>query len=517
MLLFVCNEITREENTHSSESLSHRVMFWTVVLVVLLVTIAWFLYRSTSQSPSTLPGPAPQWLLGNLRNTGITSGRVAFHEALANLKETYGDAYSFWMGPYEGVVLSRLEDVRHVFADRQTYDQSERTTSSFGVLFPTGLIALRGDDWKRHARFMLPMFRRAKVLPYLDTIVRCIDQFVDEQFVPRDGQIHADLVVQTQRCLLNVIAFVAFDFDLEKASAKGADLGKAINDFVHYGNQFVLSAGIPLWLGKLLLMIHWRFRRAIRIMKHHVMNIITDQMKRQERESSKPKSLIASLVSALKSEAGGGGGALSLNELFDEVSLSILAGFETTATTTSWFIYYMSKHPDIQQKIKDELKEHHLTSDTPLTQDVLDSLVYADCVVKEVLRAAPIGAAVSRQATRDDRIDSIPIKKGQLVIIATQNLHADPRYWKLDPKKFLPERFLDEDKYPPNGAYLPFGGGHRACAGQEFALFELKTIFVRLMQRLTFEDPGDEANNSGGFSQRITCFPKHLAVRVRVD
>jgi hypothetical protein len=37
------------------------------------------------------------------------------------------------------------------------------------------------------------------------------------------------------------------------------------------------------------------------------------------------------------------------------------------------------------------------------------------------------------------------------------------------------------------------------------------------MQRVTFEDPGDEANNSGGFIQRITCFPKHLAVRVRVN
>jgi cytochrome P450 len=64
---------------------------------------------------------------------------------------------------------------------------------------------------------------------------------------------------------------------------------------------------------------------------------------------------------------------------------------------------------------------------------------------------------------------------------------------------------------------MPFGGGHRACAGQDLAFFELKIAITRLMQRVTFEDPGAEADNSGGCIQRITCFPKNLAVRVRVN
>jgi hypothetical protein len=45
----------------------------------------------------------------------------------------------------------------------------------------------------------------------------------------------------------------------------------------------------------------------------------------------------------------------------------------------------------------------------------------------------------------------------------------------------------------------------------------LKIAVARLMQRVAFEDPGDEANNTGGYIQRITCFPKHLAVRVRMN
>ena len=62
----------------------------------------------------------------------------------------------------------------------------------------------------------------------------------------------------------------------------------------------------------------------------------------------------------------------------------------------------------------------------------------------------------------------------------------------------------------------PFGGGHRACAGQELAWLELKTIIVRMMQRVTLEDTG-LPDNSGGFDQQLVCYPKHLAVNVRVD
>ncbi|CAF4184210.1 unnamed protein product, partial [Adineta steineri] len=75
----------------------------------------------------------------------------------------------------------------------------------------------------------------------------------------------------------------------------------------------------------------------------------------------------------------------------------------------------------------------------------------------------------------------------------------------------------NEDKNPPRYAYLPFGGGHRTCIGQDLALLELKTAITRLMQRITIEDPGKEANNSGGFIQRVTCYPKHMAVRVIID
>jgi cytochrome P450 len=64
---------------------------------------------------------------------------------------------------------------------------------------------------------------------------------------------------------------------------------------------------------------------------------------------------------------------------------------------------------------------------------------------------------------------------------------------------------------------MSFRGEHRTCIGQDLALLELRTAVIRLIQCVTIENAGEEANNSSGFVQHITCFPKHMAVRVTID
>jgi cytochrome P450 len=133
-----------------------------------------------------------------------------------------------------------------------------------------------------------------------------------------------------------------------------------------------------------------------------------------------------------------------------------------------------------------------------------------------VLRLAPIASATTRIALRDTIVDNVPIRRGQTVLIALSSINKDSRYWRhADPKEFVPERFLGEDKNHSACAFLPFGGGHRACIGQELARFELKLIIIRLMQRsITFDDT---PANTGGYEEQLTCYPKVMAVRVHFD
>ena len=72
------------------------------------------------------------------------------------------------------------------------------------------------------------------------------------------------------------------------------------------------------------------------------------------------------------------------------------------------------------------------------------------------------------------------------VLIPVYALHRDEEFWP-EPDCFNPDRFLPENKGSINEfAYLPFGGGPRMCIGMRFALMEIKTILVKMLQQYRF-------------------------------
>ena len=207
---------------------------------------------------------------------------------------------------------------------------------------------------------------------------------------------------------------------------------------------------------------------------------------------------------------------ISREELSDEILVLMLAGFATTSSALSWFIYYMSKYPGIQRRVKQELQANNMHRDTPVTMESLNRLTYMDCVLKELLRFAPIVNSARRTLTQDDQIDGVKLQKGDSILIPLYNLHMDHRYWKLNPYEFIPERFegVDKDHHPY--ALLTFGGGHRQCIGQDLARLELKVMITRLMQQVAFRDGGDQMN-SGGHRQSLTNSPRNIAVLIDFD
>ncbi|CAF3319581.1 unnamed protein product [Rotaria sp. Silwood2] len=196
--------------------------------------------------------------------------------------------------------------------------------------------------------------------------------------------------------------------------------------------------------------------------------------------------------------------------------LFLIAGVETTSTSLAWAIHLLSKHPRVQQKIKAELTSENVSQ--ALILDRLDSLIYLDCVIKEVLRFSSVVDATIRTLTKDDRLPNsgVQLHKGDQILIPISIFQHDTRLWNIDPELFYPERFLYEDKNHQRYAFLPFGGGHRQCIGQDLAQLELKVILIRLMQYITFGDGGPEVN-AGGHLQKMTVIPKHVGVTIKYD
>lgn len=78
-----------------------------------------------------------------------------------------------------------------------------------------------------------------------------------------------------------------------------------------------------------------------------------------------------------------------------------VAGHETTATAASWCLYALTQAPNVQSKLRAELRS--VDTDIP-DMDELVALPYLDAVVRETLRLhAPVPSTI-RIATKDDMI-----------------------------------------------------------------------------------------------------------------
>lgn len=109
-------------------------------------------------------------------------------------------------------------------------------------------------------------------------------------------------------------------------------------------------------------------------------------------------------------------------------------------------------------------------------------------VIQETLRLYPPAGFVFREALDDIKFKDIVIPKGMGIQVPIPILQQNPEAWGSDAHEFNPERFANgvmaACKFPQ--AYMPYGAGPRACAGQHFAIAELKVILSLLLSNFSF-------------------------------
>ncbi|KAJ7305927.1 hypothetical protein JRQ81_010293, partial [Phrynocephalus forsythii] len=174
---------------------------------------------------------------------------------------------------------------------------------------------------------------------------------------------------------------------------------------------------------------------------------------------------------------------LTDEEIIAQAIIFIFAGYEPSSNSLSFLAYSLATHPDVQQKIQDEI-DSVLPNKAPLTYDAIMNLEYLDMVVNETQRLYPLGGRIERASKKDVEINGVTIPKGTVVMISPYVLHRNPEFWP-EPEEFRPERFSKENNIDPY-TFLPFGAGPRNCIGMRFALVTMKVAIVALLQHFSF-------------------------------
>ncbi|XP_062554234.1 cytochrome P450 4d1-like isoform X2 [Armigeres subalbatus] len=195
-------------------------------------------------------------------------------------------------------------------------------------------------------------------------------------------------------------------------------------------------------------------------------------------------------------------------EIREEVDTFMFEGHDTTTSAISFLLYRLAKHPEIQQKVYDEVKSViGEGTNGPVTLSMLNEMNYLELVIKETLRLYPSVPFFGRKILENSEIEGKIYPAGTNLIVMPIFMGRDPEYFE-NPLEFRPERFETEisaEKVNPY-RYIPFSAGPRNCIGQKFAMAELKSVASKVLRHFEVLPPvgGQEESFIGEMILRPT-------------
>jgi len=190
----------------------------------------------------------------------------------------------------------------------------------------------------------------------------------------------------------------------------------------------------------------------------------------------------------------------------------LAAGHETTATALQWAIYALCKHPDIQRRLRDEVRANlpSISNESPpVSASAVDGLSFLSAFCNEILRFYPPVPLTIRQAAYDTTVLGSPIPKGTIMLFSADIINRSKEYWGPDADEFKPDRWLGPGRAKNGGASSPYAfmtfiHGPRSCIGQSFAKGELACLVAVMVGRFQMElkDPNAKQEIRWGITRR---------------
>ncbi|XP_058425190.1 cytochrome P450 3A12-like [Diceros bicornis minor] len=455
---------------------------WVLLATSLVLLYLYGTYTHGLFNKLGIPGPTPLPFFGNV---------LSYHKGTWDFDKKCFKKYGKMWGVYDGrqpVLAITDPDMIKTVLVKECYSAFTNRRPFGPVGFMKNAVALSTDEqWKRIRTLLSPTFTSGKLKEMFPIIGQCGDVLVR----------NLKKAAEKGKLITLKDIFGAYGMDVITSTSFGVNIDSLSNPqdpFVQNSRKLIrLDFLDPLILSTILFpFLHPVFEVLnISLFPKSRMDFFVKSVKKMKESRLKDKEkqrvdFLQLMINSQNSKELDTHKALSDLELVAQSVIFIVAGYETTSTSLSFLMYLLATHPDVQQKLQEEI-DMTFPNKEPPTYDALVQMEYLDMVLNESLRLFPIAVRLQRVCKKDVEIHGVFIPKGTVVMVPTFALHRASEFWP-EPEEFRPERFSKKNKDSINPyLYLPFGTGPRNCIGMRFAILNMKLAVVRILQNFSFQ------------------------------
>ncbi|EWZ29180.1 cytochrome P450 [Fusarium oxysporum Fo47] len=488
-------------NYYSTQS--HLVAVATILLVnYALGVVFWVLLYPLLFSPlRRIPGPK--------------SYLSAAHRALIVKDKPAGELFLELGRQYPGEDLITLNSMRdqicimnpQLLADllvHNCYDFAKptRIRSFLRHILGDGLIIVEGDQHKFLRKNTTPAFHFRHIKEFYpmmwakgETLTRALNQ---DMTTSRSSVI--ELNGWASKITLDIIGIAGLGRKFDTVERKKDPLADIYEQLFEPDREKLIFGMLSLAIGlPIIRLIPWKMNALFNYLTGSLNELCFPMIKEKKAAIMEKEDSHFDVLSLLIKSNN-----FSDEALKDQLLTFLATGHETTASALTWACYLLTKHPESQERLRDEigdaLPEDMDNASAVDLAGILEQLPYLNGIMHETLRLYPTVPMTMRQAVRDTRIGNQFIPEGTDIIVSIWYINRSPEIWGPDAAEFRPERWIAEDGKPnQNGGassnynFLTFLHGPRNCIGQGFAKAEMRCLLATMVRSFEWTLAMDDA------------------------
>ncbi|KAK0214208.1 cytochrome P450 [Armillaria fumosa] len=463
--------------------------------------------------------PRPSFLLG--------------HEFLLSSRQHLGDLEMEWYGQYGGVYRTGGcfgQDILYV-ADPKAlhyifhspgyrFSKTKDTRRLSDAFVGQGVGTVDGSDHQRQRKILGPTFAPSQLRLFLKVFQACALKLIEKTNGSIGEGKEINVLQWTNKVTLDIIGITVFRVDFNSINDEQTELVGALNNILGEAQMWptklellfmALWRILPDWILFLLERLPSRLAVRLKLFKDVAAKVSRPIFEKQLIEVANdpdPSEKDIVTVLAMSHLTDDVKKKMSDYEIDSQLATFIAAGHIATAGAIAWILYELSRHPEIQTKLREEIAITKSKSAGVLTWDDYDAMAWLNAVIKEVLRYHALGYGLFREASQDDVLplaepiitsdgqscSEIPISKGQIIFASIYTYNRLPSVWGDDTAEWNPYRFLEDrgnkrESLGPYANLMTFGTGVRGCLGWRFAVMEMQSVIAELLSNFEFSIP----------------------------
>ena len=360
----------------------------------------------------------------------------------------FGDIYKASVYETSVYAVRDVEFAHRVLVENWQNYAKGQAIRRVALLLGNGLMVSKGDLWKRQRRMIQPTFNHESIGRSTQLITAVNTELAGKWQLAAQRNASVNVTRDVSSMALEVVLRFVLGEDYERV-----------------GSHFGFISQEPAR--------NMEFACAFRGLGKVILQVIDQRRK----DAATSTDALAMFMQARDAQSGQ---PMQDGQLIDEILTLIVAGHETTASTLNWAWYLISQHPEVEQKLFDELD----TLSAGFEFGDLPRYLYTRQIIDETMRLYPAGWVVTRKALGDDWLGEYFVPAGTEIYIAPYFIQRHPHLWE-EPDRFNPDRFRPENsRHRHRLATIPFSAGPRNCIGEHFARIEMQIHLMTIARCL---------------------------------